>query len=198
MLETLVQAAQQVVQSQGVSDGESSPEKTAGTQMKVLRINNIHVCSSGKSSAALLDSGATHCLRNAYDEKEWKEAEEILVELAGGSSLVMRMGSQGSLLMPPRSTPPMRSTTATGAQTIVPVGQLVKVLGYTLVWGPGKCFLEDQTGERTALSTTSGCPQLCEAEALTLIARIEDRRRETLENLVEDTRDRVTAAAVAM
>ena len=197
-LETLVQAAQQVVQSQGVSDGESSPEKTAGTQMKVLRINNIHVCSSGKSSAALLDSGATHCLRNAYDEKEWKEAEEILVELAGGSSLVMRMGSQGSLLMPPRSTPPMRSTTATGAQTIVPVGQLVKVLGYTLVWGPGKCFLEDQTGERTALSTTSGCPQLCEAEALALIARIEDRRRETLENLVEDTRDRVTAAAVAM
>ena len=56
-----------------------------------------------------------------------------------------------------------------------------------MVWGPGKCFLEDQQGERTPLSTASGCPQLCEAEALALIAKIEDRRREKLENLVEDT-----------
>ena len=176
-LEALMQAAQQVVQSQGVGDGGSSPEKTSGTQMKTLRINNIHVCTTGRGSAALLDSGATHCLRSAYNDKEWNESEEILVELAGGSSLVMRMGTSGSLLMR-RELPRLR----TGAQTIVPVGQLVRVLGYTLIWGPGKCFLVNPEGEQVPLSTSGGCPQLCEAEALSMIARIEDLYTKGCEN----------------
>ncbi|CAE7744407.1 unnamed protein product [Symbiodinium sp. CCMP2592] len=182
--EALVQAAQQVVQSQGLSDGGSSPEKTASAQRKTVKISYIHVCSTGRSAAALLDSGATHCLRSAYDRDEWQQSEEILVELAGGSNLVMRMSSTGTLLMPPRSTTTSATTTATAAQTIVPVGQLVKVLGYTLV--------------RQNAAFYFACPQLCEAEALSLIARIEDRKRETLENLVEDTKDRVSVAAQRM
>ncbi|CAE7275253.1 unnamed protein product [Symbiodinium sp. CCMP2592] len=184
-LEALVQAAQQVVQTQGLSDGGSSPEKTATAQLKTVKISNIHVCSTGRNAAALLDSGATHCLRSAYGQDEWEESEEILVELAGGSSLVMRMSPTGTLLMPPRPASPTTSTSTTAAQTIVPVGQLVKVLGYTLVWGPGKCYLMHNA-------------QLCEAEALSLIARIEDRKRETLENIVEDTKDRVSVAAQRM
>ncbi|CAE7622475.1 unnamed protein product [Symbiodinium sp. CCMP2592] len=182
----------------GVSDGGSSPEKTSGSNMKKLRISNIHVCTTGRGSAALLDSGATHCLRSAHSDQEWLEAEEIMVELAGGSSLVMRMGASGSLLMPPTSTPTSSCSATNGSQTIVPVGQLVKVLGYTLVWGPGKCCLLDPDGEKITLSTSTGCPQLCEAEALSMIARIEDRRRETLENQVADTQDRLSLAALAM
>ena len=135
------------------------------------------VCTTGRGSAALLDSGATHCLRSAYNDKEWNESEEILVELAGGSSLVMRMGTSGSLLMR-RELPRLR----TGAQTIVPVGQLVRVLGYTLIWGPGKCFLVNPEGEQVPLSTSGGCPQLCEAEALSMIARIEDLYTKGCEN----------------
>ena len=192
-LEALVQAAHQVVQAQGLRDGSSSPEKTEtpAAQLKVLNVKDIHVCSIGDTAAALLDSGATHCLRSARSPQEWDEAEEVLVQLAGCSSLVMRLGLTGSLLMPPK-------TSSKEAQTIVPMGELVKVLGYTLVWGPDRCFLEDSRGQRTPLSTASGCPQLLEAEALSMIARTEYRRREQLENQAAETQDRIALAAVAM
>ena len=67
--ETLMQAAQQVIQSQGQPatggpDGGKSPEKTPSS-MKVLVVKDIRVCSLQSSSSALLDSGATHSLRSA-------------------------------------------------------------------------------------------------------------------------------------
>ena len=48
------------------------------------------------------------------------------------------------------------------------------------------------------LSTSKGCPHMCEAEALSLIARVEDRRREQMENAVQATLDQVTVATAMM
>ena len=196
-LEALVQAAQQVVATQGASvRQDSSPEKTK-PEVRTLVVKDIRI-SSMTTTSALLDSGATHSLRSARDMEEWEQASEVMVQLAGNNALTMRMSDTGSLLMPPRSTPSTSEAPSSQGQTIVPLGELVKTLGYTLVWSPSKCFLETSTGERLPLSTKGGCPQLCEAEALSLIARLEDRKRELLENSTAATMDRVSMAAMQM
>ena len=50
---------------------------------------------------ALLDSGATHPMRQASSEEEWEVAEEVQVSLAGDQSTFMRLTRAGTLLLPP-------------------------------------------------------------------------------------------------
>ena len=198
-MESLVQAAQQVIQQQAsmAASGDSSPEKVK-PEMKVLSLRDIRVSSVDASTSALLDSGATHCLRNAIDEEEWLGAEEVVVQLAGNKSLTMRLTQTGSLLMPPRSTTTSSSVGTTGGQTIVPLGELVKTLGYTMIWSPNGCVLRDSDGGEQRLRVTGGCPHLHETEALAMIARLEDRKRERLLNETAVTMDRVSLAAATM
>ena len=198
-MESLVQAAQQVIQQQAAMEkgGDSSPEKVKA-EVKVLSLRDIRVSSVDASTSALLDSGATHCLRNAKDTEEWLQAEEVVVQLAGNKSLTMRLTSTGSLLMPPRSSAQTTSTATTGGQTIVPLGELVKTLGYTLIWSPEGCVLQDPEGDQRRLRVTGGCPHHHEAEALAMIARLEDRKRERLVNEATATMDRVSLAAASM
>ena len=191
-LESLLQAVQaQVVHN--ASEGEKSPEKTPAA--KVLIVRDIRVCSLRSSSSALLDSGATHSLRSAVSWDEWLRSEEVEVQLAGNHSLKMRMSGLDTLLMPPQ---PNHDPMAQQPQTIVPLGELVKILGYTMRWSREECTLEGPEGEIIHLSTNSGCPQLCEAEALALIARLEERKREQLENETLITEDRITRIASCM
>eukprot|EP00439_Symbiodinium_sp_Y106_P003481 s9170_g1.t1 len=197
-LEALVQAAQQVVQSQQPdSGGDKSPEKTR-PELRILVVRDIKISALSTSSSALLDSGATHSLRNAHDSGQWDGAEDVLVQLAGTSKLAMRMSSTGTLLMPPRATPRTTGSSETGGQTIVSLGELVRTLGYTLIWSPDKCVLKTAEGEELLLTTRGGCPHLCEAEALALIARLEDRKRDRLENETATTLDRLEMAALRM
>ena len=198
-MESLVQAAQQVIQSQAASShaGDSSPEKTK-PELRVLAVRDIRVSSVSETTTALLDSGATHCLRSALDDQEWLGAEEVMVKLAADKSLTMRMSAVGSLLMPPRHRSTTSSTTSTGGQTIVPLGELVRTLGYTLTWSPSGCTLIDEFGVERNLKVSGGCPLLQETEALAMISRLEDKKRELLENQTAATMDCVTVAAMAM
>ncbi|OLP94859.1 hypothetical protein AK812_SmicGene23091 [Symbiodinium microadriaticum] len=200
-LEALVQAAHQVVQQQQsvpARDGDASPEKTRA-EMKMLVVKDIRVCSLRVSSMALLDSGATHCLRVASTKQEWEAAEEVQVQLAGTHTLLMRMSSTGTLLMPYGSKREHAREGQEGSgQTIVPIGQLVQTLGYSLHWTPTSCYLQDSEGVKTVLKVKSGCPQLQEVEALSLIARIEERKREHLENETLLLQDKVEVASMLM
>ena len=196
-LETLIHAAQQVIQTQAPVDGESSPEKTKA-ELKVLNLRDVRVSAMDRSTTALLDSGATHCLRNAHDREEWLQSEEVLVQLAGDNALTMRLSSGGSLLMPPRSHATSTSTRTTRGQTIVPLGELVKTLGYSLDWSQRGCFLVDPNGFSRSLGVSGGCPLMQEAEALALISRLEDRKREMLENATVTTQDTVEASEMMM
>ncbi|CAE7780733.1 unnamed protein product, partial [Symbiodinium sp. CCMP2456] len=135
---------------------------------------------------------------NAVDSEEWQSAEEVVVQLAGNKSLTMRLGASGSLLMPPRPSATTTTAASTGGQTIVPLGELVKTLGYTLIWSPDGCILRDPEGLERELKVSGGCPHLQEAEALSMIARLEDRKRERLENVTAITMDRVTLAAASL
>ncbi|CAE7251123.1 unnamed protein product [Symbiodinium sp. CCMP2592] len=197
-LESLVQAAQQIVQSQGGDSREDrSPEKVK-PDMRTLVVKDIKISSLGLPSSALLDSGATHSLRNAYHQEEWDGAEDVVVQLAGQNKLTMKLSAGGTLLMPPREDRGSSSAEAVGGGTIVSMGELVRTLGYTLVWGPNQCLLKTSDGESIPLATQGGCPYLCEAEALSLISRLEDRKRERLENETTTTLDRVEMAAMRM
>ncbi|CAE7329845.1 TY5A [Symbiodinium sp. CCMP2592] len=188
----------EVIQNQAPGEGDSSPEKTKA-EVRTITVKDIRISSVDQRSTALLDSGATHSLRSAYNESEWKAAEEVDVHLAGGGSLRMRLSKAGSLLMPPRTTSPTSSTTATvGGQTIVPLGELVKVLGYSLEWSPKGCFLKDGDGNARSLGVSNGCPHLKEAEALALIARLEDRKMEMLENATALTQDSLDKSLLVM
>ncbi|OLP77777.1 Copia protein [Symbiodinium microadriaticum] len=201
-LEALVQAAHQVVQQQqGTSsarEGDSSPEKTRA-DLKTLVVKDIRVCSLQSMSMALLDSGATPCLRRATTSSEWNGAEQVMVQLAGTHTLLMRMSDTGTLLMPPRAESSSSEASSPGAgQTIVPIGQLVQTLGYSLHWTPGSCYLVDAEGVKIPLKVKSGCPQLQEVEALALIARIEERRKECLENQTLVLQDKIECASLVM
>ncbi|OLQ05641.1 Retrovirus-related Pol polyprotein from transposon TNT 1-94 [Symbiodinium microadriaticum] len=195
-LETLMQAAQQVVQGQAEGRNETSPEKTK-PEMKVLRLRDIRVCALKESTTALLDSGATHSLRSATSSDEWSSAEEVGVQLAGNHQLTMRITTGGTLLMPP-GTKQDPVPHGLQAQTIVPMGKLIETLGYTMIWSPEECVLQSPDGTKMKLQVHGGCPQMCELEALSLIARLEDRKLENLANETITTSDKLAVAAMAM
>ncbi|CAE7944022.1 GIP [Symbiodinium sp. KB8] len=168
-------------------------------QAKVLRLTDIRVCASSVSTTALVDSGATHSLRTAKSQEEWAKASEVIVQLAGNHRLTMRITEAGTLIMPYREKNAVGShVDGLPAQTIVPMGQLIQTLGYTMVWSRDVCYLESQEGERIQLQLDGGCPQLRELEALSLIARLEDRRLEELNNAVMITSDKLKASAIAV
>ena len=109
---------------------------------------------------ALLDSGATHPMRQAKDQGEWDEAVEVQVS----NSTLMRLTQSGTLLLPPLER-------AGSAQPIAPMGAVIEQLGYSLVWSAGSCKLYSPHGKPLRLRVKNGCPEVVESQALTLISR---------------------------
>ncbi|CAE7227151.1 unnamed protein product, partial [Symbiodinium sp. CCMP2456] len=132
--------------------------------------------------------------------EEWTTSSEVAVQLAGNHKLVMRITEAGTLLMPYKKVGAMGEglDDFNKAQTIVPMGQLIQTLGYTMVWNKEACYLESQDGDRVPLHVDGGCPQLQELEALALIARLEDRKIEQLSNSTLTTKDQLKVAAINM
>ena len=184
-LESLIQAAAKVAGASGQAPKAPS--------INVLAIRHKSGAEPGLTSYALVDSGATHALRRASDQNEWDEADPVIVNLAGGESVGLRMNKAGTILVQPTSL-----TSATSTAPIVPLGALVSQLGYMMVWTKNRCRLEGPNGEIINLKVKDGCPELTEHQALELISRLEDSRLEQLRANTADTRSRVRAAALAM
>ena len=182
-LDNLVQAAQQAIMA-----------KTAGgmgdIQLKVLKVskgtgeNDVPVL----ATMGLADTGATHSLRRPHDQQEWLQGTPVNVLLAGGEQVLMRMNEAGTLLIGDPSDEDATSP-------IVPVGELVKTLGYKFEWGPASCHLVSPDGSIVRLSTKEGCPHLSEAKALELISRIERKKLDQFSQNVHATERRVQAMA---
>ncbi|CAE7690738.1 TY5A [Symbiodinium sp. KB8] len=149
------------------------------------------------STTALVDSGATHSLRTAATQWEWDTADNVIVQLAGNHNLPMRITSAGTLLMPYKDNIHSAGSQLQ-TQTIVPMGQLIETLGYEMMWNPAGCYLTSPEGQRIKLQVHQGCPQLQELEALSLIARLEDRKLEQLKNTTLTTRDKVNMSMMSM
>ena len=116
-------------------------------------------------------------LRLASDT-EWNTAPEVDVVVAGDEANKMRQNRAGTLLLDP---------TTERSQTILPVGSLVGVLGYEMVWEKRGVF-SDRQMERSCQITT-GCPEVAEATALELIAQIEEEKLLELERNAEYTKN---------
>ena len=142
---------------------------------------------------ALLDSGATHPMRQASSEEEWIEADEVQVSLAGDQTTVMRLTRAGTLLLRPGRDGLV--------QPIVPMGTIIEQLGYKLVWSAGICKLYPPDGKSLRFRVKNGCPELVESQALTLISRLEEHKMQQVEELrrrTEEGKDRIRQAKIAM
>ena len=170
-------------QNQGLTDSHFGSENqglwrghNAGFGSK-----NGHICAKSTFSArelglgpeegfcplvyAVLDSGATHPMRQAKDEKEWEEALEVQVALAGDNTTSMRLTSSGTLLLP---------FGGDGlCQPIVPMGAIIEQLGFKLVWSAGSCELYPPGGSPLRLEVENGCAEVECNMALALIAQLE-------------------------
>ncbi|CAE7573534.1 unnamed protein product [Symbiodinium sp. KB8] len=117
---------------------------------------------------ALMDSGATHALRRPRDEKEWLDAVNVNVALAGEAKTTMRQTSNGTLLSGDELS-----------QVIVPLGRVIDSLGYRLRWSANECSLEKE-GEVLPLKVVRGCPEV-ESTAHRLIQELENHQLPSLQ-----------------
>ena len=142
---------------------------------------------------ALLDSGATHPMRQAKDEREWDAACEVQVALAGDNTTSMRLTSSGTLLLPPGRDGSF--------QPIVPMGAIIEQLGSKLIWSAGSCKLYPLDGRSIRLRVKNGCLEVMESQALTLISRLEEHKLHQADELrrrAEEGKDRIRQAKLAM
>ena len=186
-MEALLKAAAQVVQATPTS----SPSEPKAPSMKVMTLKKNDTAHLDVEDVyALMDSGATHPLRRAWTDEEWWNASPVVVTLAGGESVSLRMNEGGTLLVP--------STGREGTAPIVPLGSLVQQLGYTLEWNSKKCRLVGRAGDVHHLRVRNGCPEVAECQALNLIARLEEEKLSSLKTNVANTKERVRQAAVSL
>ncbi|CAE7447103.1 RE1, partial [Symbiodinium sp. CCMP2456] len=170
--EDFLKSATQILKM--MAEQSASAASTSMPSMKMLK----KAVTEMEARMALVDSGATHPLRKAR-VPEWERAPEVDVVVAGDSVAKMRQNETGTLLTSPGST---------SSQTILPVGSLVKILGYELVWTRRKCTLRAPDGREIPLRISSGCPEISEATALDLIAKIEEEKVTQLREKAEITR----------
>ncbi|CAE7233632.1 GIP, partial [Symbiodinium sp. CCMP2456] len=182
--EAILQAAAQVA--------GSAPTEPKAPSMRVLSIRGPGP-GDGDGAYALVDSGATHPLRRARCNEEWNLASPVVVHLAGGEVIELRINEAGTLLVPMAG-----STRSSSTAPIVPLGSLVGVLGYKMEWYGSRCRLTGREGDVLNLRVRDGCPEITERQALDLISRIEDKKLEDLRNATTQTRSTVRAAAMAL
>ncbi|OLQ02545.1 Transposon Ty2-OR2 Gag-Pol polyprotein [Symbiodinium microadriaticum] len=183
-LETLLQAAAKV------SGAKAAP---ATPNINVIAVRAHRPLVGMMQTYALVDSGATHALRRARSQEEWESARPVVVNLAGGESVSLKMNAAGTILIPMTA-----GSDDTQAAPIVPLGALVGQLGYTMIWGANRCRLEGRNGEVINLRVRDGCPEIAERDALSLISRLEDNNLEELRGNIRDTKKRIKAAAMMM
>ena len=130
-------------------------------QMKVCQVMKI---SGGSNNMTLLDGGATHCLRKAGSDREWKEGKPIVVKLASGHAQLRQNQDTGTLL------------TQEDVQALIPVGKLIDI-GCQLTWTRDKCRVEHLTHGVIPVELQMGCPMVDEHWGTMLMQEVEDFER---------------------
>ncbi|CAE6970309.1 inlI [Symbiodinium natans] len=129
----------------------------------------------------LLDSGATHALRPATSRSELDSCFNAEVTLAGDQKVSLPQTQSGVIL-------------AEEAQPIVPLGSLVKSLGYEFVWNSRGCRLRHDSRPEIQVFTRSSCPEVRECDALRLIAELESQKVEASMQSIAELRTAIVAA----
>ena len=146
--------------------------------LKNLRISKIG--EGRRSLRALLDSGATACMRTAH-EGELHGLPERTVHLAQGE-VRLRVNSGGTLLTTDQVDP------------IVSLHRLCQI-GYRVDWSrEGGCQIRGPGNQALRVYTDNGCPEVDRHEGLNLIKEIENaqiRNAQALRTLRENSKESV-------
>ena len=147
-----------------------------------LNASVIASSSSGPGNEALLDSGASHPFRPATTETELQSARRVAVSLATGEERNLLQNKAGTLLSEQGAEPPL-----------VPMGQLVSLLGCSIRWCPKKLVVVHPLHGKLQVRLRGSCPVLPIGQALSLIAELEQARMEQFEKTVDDLKNQVKA-----
>ena len=184
-LESLLEAASKAASAKAAANSPS---------LNVVSLRARYPIAGQCCTFALVDSGATHALRCAESDEEWQGADPVIVNLAGGESVALRINQAGTILVPLGG----QGSASSASAPIVPLGALVGQLGYSMIWSGTRCRLEGRNGEVLNLRVRDGCPEIAERDALRLIAMLEDKQLQELKNNTAITRRKVKAAAMMM
>ncbi|CAE7261345.1 unnamed protein product, partial [Symbiodinium sp. CCMP2456] len=155
-----------------VESGGSDREMEDSPQLRELLKNNEELTKLCKMG--LLDSGATHPLRPRVSNDSVNGVGSVNVTLAGENRVKMDQTKTGTILG------------GKDAQPIVPLGTLVKSLGYEFAWDRRGCRLRHPTKKEIKVYTRSTCPEIMQCDALRLIAELEQAKiDETMESLAQ-------------
>ena len=113
----------------------------------------------------LLDSGATHGLRPARDDDEWKNAVPTSVQLADGTTEMFRLKRRTKILLSDPSA-------TNQASYIMPMGGLSD-LDFALEWRGGICRLHDDAGREIPVVIRNGCPMISRDDGCRLLEWLE-------------------------
>ena len=167
----IAEAHQMLKDLQGSTQGQSSSAsdsrmpRMAALWTDLPKLPELPKLAPCFTQSALLDSGATHPLRQPRNLEEKKSAASVDVVLAGDARSTVLQTSAGTLLAEGEK-----------AQTIVPLGALISELGCDFRWSRKGLRLWHPSLGFIKTSIVDGCPQLAETEALRLIAELEQSR----------------------
>ncbi|CAE7357932.1 GIP, partial [Symbiodinium sp. KB8] len=134
---------------------------------------------SEEEGEALLDSGASHAYRPVRSVEDASSARRVTVTLATGEERDLNQTNGGTLLGDQ------------GSETIVPMGQLVKLLGCSISWSPSKLTVVHPVHGRLQVRLRGHCPVVPVSQAMTLIAELEQARMQEFEKTIADLKTQV-------
>ena len=146
---------------------------------RLLQTEPEAVEKDSEEKMALLDSGASHAFRVAVDDREVEQGKLVKVALANDDHVVLSQNAGGTLLSSP-------STNPSGGGTILPMGQLVQLLGCTVRWSPTRLEVRHPIHGKLRVKVNHFCPELTEVSALQLIKELEEKRVGEFTKTLED------------
>ncbi|CAE7397602.1 GIP [Symbiodinium sp. CCMP2592] len=135
--------------------------------------------SAAEEGEALLDSGASHAYRPALLPQDATTTKTVTVTLATGEERNLAQTGGGTLLG------------EEGSEAIVPMGQLVRLLGCRISWTPSKLTVIHPVHGRLQVRLRGQCPVMPVSQAMTLISELEEARIKEFEKTVADLRSQV-------
>ena len=133
-----------------------------------------------EGETGLVDSGATHALREGTQE-EMRAAKHVPVTLAGGEKSTLCQTQLGTILMPHPTQP------------LVLMGALVEVLGCSVKWTPKVLKITHPKHGNLKVSLRNRCPEIAALDALNLIQELEAKQLEQFNSQVSEMELRLEA-----
>ena len=152
--------------SQEDEDGKLMAMQRQIDELKKIKVLRLTKLEKSGLEMGLLDSGATHALRGCREGEIMSKYEEVMVTLANGERVPMRMSSSGVMISQDKDVEP-----------IVPLGLLGGTLGYAIKWMGGVMSLSHPEKGKVTVKIVNGCPQVEKKVALEMIKEIETGRR---------------------